>query len=287
MASGMSNSSASSSNGCNRSAAPPKVLAATRCASIALNVEYSKAIVCGISPAVGYCSLSKVANSIKASDSRPASSNGISAVSGSPVICAAAFTSAMSELESSLSSSSAGSGPEASVGARTRLKVAGPTPKKRRSTAAAALSSSGTTCPPSCHSVVMFSQREGTLHSCAGLRSVSALPSTCNDGVAIDLGTSRPIILGRSSHGRLQKLMKNWRDGERAATAAAMVAPLEMPQMPLIGECCSIQRSTCCTLSLTAAARPASSSAESSRPLNAAVRFGSPFASAATNPHPK
>eukprot|EP00964_Phaeocystis_antarctica_P102251 scaffold67627_cov82-Phaeocystis_antarctica.AAC.5 len=49
--------------------------------------------------------------------------------------------------------------------------------------------------------------------------------------------------------------MKNRSDGERAATAAAMSAPSEMPQMPLIGECCSIQRSTgaaclvhCCRL---------------------------------------
>eukprot|EP00964_Phaeocystis_antarctica_P093141 scaffold60035_cov71-Phaeocystis_antarctica.AAC.4 len=99
MASGMSNSSSSSSNGCNRGSAPPKALAATRCASIALNEEYSKAIVFGISPAVGYCSLSKVANFIKASDWSPASSNGISAVSCRPVICAAAFTSATSELE--------------------------------------------------------------------------------------------------------------------------------------------------------------------------------------------
>eukprot|EP00964_Phaeocystis_antarctica_P009219 scaffold5002_cov64-Phaeocystis_antarctica.AAC.2 len=80
--------------------------------------------------------------------------------------------------------------------------------------------------------------------------------------------------------------MKNWRDGERAATAAAMVAPAEMPQMPLTG-CCSIQRSTCRTLSLTAAARPASSSADNSRPPNATAKFGSSFASPATNPHPK
>eukprot|EP00964_Phaeocystis_antarctica_P076584 scaffold47360_cov68-Phaeocystis_antarctica.AAC.3 len=93
------------------------------------------------------------------------------------------------------------------------------------------------------------------------------------------------MLLGRSSHGRLQMLMKNWRDGERAATAAAMVAPAETPQMPLIGECCSIQRSTCRTLSLTAAARPASSSADSSCPLTAAARFGSSLASPATNPH--
>eukprot|EP00964_Phaeocystis_antarctica_P037399 scaffold21356_cov83-Phaeocystis_antarctica.AAC.1 len=65
--------------------------------------------------------------------------------------------------------------------------------------------------------------------------------------------------------------MKNWRDGERAATAAAMVAPAETPQMPLIGECCSIQRSTCRTLSLTAAARPASSSADRRLPKSCGI----------------
>eukprot|EP00964_Phaeocystis_antarctica_P130434 scaffold94293_cov69-Phaeocystis_antarctica.AAC.3 len=93
------------------------------------------------------------------------------------------------------------------------------------------------------------------------------------------------MLVGRSSHGRPQKLMKNWRDGERAATAAAMVAPVETPQMPQIGECCSIQRSTCRTLSITAAARPASSSADNPCPLTAAARFGSSFASPGTNPH--
>eukprot|EP00964_Phaeocystis_antarctica_P149702 scaffold116915_cov75-Phaeocystis_antarctica.AAC.2 len=61
-----------------------------------------------------------------------------------------------------------------------------PVLKKRLSAAEIALSSSGTTCPPSCHSVVMFSQCEGTLLSCAVLKIGSALPSTCNDGVAID-----------------------------------------------------------------------------------------------------
>eukprot|EP00964_Phaeocystis_antarctica_P093140 scaffold60035_cov71-Phaeocystis_antarctica.AAC.3 len=66
------------------------------------------------------------------------------------------------------------------------LKVADLTPKKRRSAAAIAPSSSGTPCPPLCHSVVMFSQREGTLQSCAVLRIVSALPSRCSDRVAID-----------------------------------------------------------------------------------------------------
>eukprot|EP00964_Phaeocystis_antarctica_P008011 scaffold4305_cov74-Phaeocystis_antarctica.AAC.5 len=141
------------------------------------------------------------------------------------------------------------------------LKVADPTPKKRRSAAATAPSSSGTACPPLCHSVVMFSQRDGTLHSCAGLTSLSALPSTCNDGTVIDWGTSRSMLVGRRSHGMLQKLMKNWRDGERAATAAAMNPPSEMPQMPLTGACWSIQRSTCRTLSQIAAARLASSSA--------------------------
>eukprot|EP00964_Phaeocystis_antarctica_P005290 scaffold2893_cov83-Phaeocystis_antarctica.AAC.1 len=286
----MSNSSASSSNGCNRGAAPPKALAATRCASIALNVEYSKAIVCGISPAVGYCSLNRATSSTKASESSPASSNGISAVSGRPVICAAAFTSAMSELESSLSSSSAGSGPEAPMGTCMMLKVAGLTPKKRRSAAATAPSSSGTTCPPLCHSIVMFSQREGTLKSCAAFNSSSALPSTCNDGTVINSGRSKSMLVGRRSHGMLHKLMKNRRDGERAATAAAMSPPSEMPQMPLIGECCfSIQHSTCRTLSLTAAARPASSSADNPRPRNAAARSSASPASAgaATNPHPK
>eukprot|EP00964_Phaeocystis_antarctica_P007666 scaffold4143_cov72-Phaeocystis_antarctica.AAC.4 len=79
--------------------------------------------------------------------------------------------------------------------------------------------------------------------------------------------------------------MKNWRDGERAATAAAMSPPSEMPQMPLIGEgCFSIQHSTCRTLSLNAAVRPASFSADNPGPLNASAR--SP-ASAAASPHPK
>eukprot|EP00964_Phaeocystis_antarctica_P068127 scaffold41262_cov98-Phaeocystis_antarctica.AAC.1 len=55
--------------------------------------------------------------------------------------------------------------------------------------------------------------------------------------------------------------MKNWRDGERAATAAAMSPPSDMPQIPLIGACCSIQRSTCRTLSQAASARFASISA--------------------------
>eukprot|EP00964_Phaeocystis_antarctica_P124195 scaffold87881_cov65-Phaeocystis_antarctica.AAC.1 len=59
--------------------------------------------------------------------------------------------------------------------------------------------------------------------------------------------------------------MNNWSDGERAATAAAMSAPSEMPQMPLIGACCSIQRSTCRTLSQAAAARPASEACEQLR----------------------
>eukprot|EP00964_Phaeocystis_antarctica_P037471 scaffold21388_cov71-Phaeocystis_antarctica.AAC.2 len=71
--------------------------------------------------------------------------------------------------------------------------------------------------------------------------------------------------------------MNSWRDGERAAAAAAMRAPPQMPQIPLIGACCSIQRSTCRTLSLTAAARPSSSSAD----------ILSPAASCAFNPHPK
>ena len=103
-------------------------------------------------------------------------------------------------------------------------------------------SSSGTAGPPLCHSVVVFSQRDGTLRSCAGLNSSSTLPSTCNDGTVIDWGTSRSMVVGRSSHCLLQKLMKNWRDGERAATAAAMSAPSKMPQMPLIGAYWSIQR---------------------------------------------
>eukprot|EP00964_Phaeocystis_antarctica_P138222 scaffold102890_cov72-Phaeocystis_antarctica.AAC.1 len=81
--------------------------------------------------------------------------------------------------------------------------------------------------------------------------------------------------------------MKNLRDGERAATAAAMVPPAEMPQMPLIGECCSIQRSTCRTLSLTAAARPASSSAESSCRPTLVARFDASPAPVPVNPHPK
>eukprot|EP00964_Phaeocystis_antarctica_P036961 scaffold21105_cov82-Phaeocystis_antarctica.AAC.2 len=138
------------------------------------------------------------------------------------------------------------------------------TPKKRLSTVAIAPSSSGTTCPPLCHSVVMLSQRDGTLQSCAVLRIGSALPSRCSDGVVIVWGTSRSMPVGRCSHGMLQKLINILRDGERAATAAAMSAPSEMPQMPLIGACCSIQRSTCRTLWLTAAARLASSSAVNS-----------------------
>eukprot|EP00964_Phaeocystis_antarctica_P020585 scaffold11383_cov70-Phaeocystis_antarctica.AAC.2 len=167
------------------------------------------------------------------------------------------------------------------------LKVADLTPKKRRSAAATAPSSSGTTCPPLCQSIVIFSQREGTLKSCAALNSSSALPSTCNDGTVIDWGTSRSMLVGRRSHGMLQKLMKNWRDGERAATAAAMSPPSEMPQMPLIGEgCFSIQHSTCRTLLLNAAVRPASSSADNPGPLNASARSSASPASAAS-PHPK
>eukprot|EP00964_Phaeocystis_antarctica_P115652 scaffold79633_cov69-Phaeocystis_antarctica.AAC.3 len=152
-----------------------------------------------------------------------------------------------------------------------------PAPKKCRNAALIPPSSGGTMCPPLCHSVVILSQCEGTLKSCAVLKSWSALPSRCSDGIVIDWGTSRSIPVGRRSHGVLQKLMKNWSDGERAATAAAMSAPPQMPQMPLIGACCSIQRSTCRTLSLTAAARPASSSADSLPPA----------ASCAFNPHPK
>eukprot|EP00964_Phaeocystis_antarctica_P009565 scaffold5200_cov69-Phaeocystis_antarctica.AAC.2 len=114
MAPGSSNPSAGCSS--SRCTAPPLPSVAVRCASIALNVGYSKAIVCEISPTVGYRSLSKVANSIKASDSRPASSNGMSAVSGRPVICATASTSATSESESGLPSG-ASPGPEASMGA--------------------------------------------------------------------------------------------------------------------------------------------------------------------------
>ena len=45
----------------------------------------------------------------------------------------------------------------------------------------------------------ILSQRDRTLHSCAGLRRVSALPSTCSDGVEIDRGTSRSVIVGRST----------------------------------------------------------------------------------------
>eukprot|EP00964_Phaeocystis_antarctica_P093139 scaffold60035_cov71-Phaeocystis_antarctica.AAC.2 len=74
--------------------------------------------------------------------------------------------------------------------------------------------------------------------------------------------------VGRRFHDMLQKLINISMDGERAATAAAMSAPSEMPQMPLIGECCSIQRSTCRTLSLTAAARLPSSSAVNSSPCD-------------------
>ena len=110
----------------------------------------------------------------------------------------------------------------------------------------------------------MLSQRVGTLQSCAVLRIGSALPSRCNDGVVIGWGTSKSKSLGSRSHGMLQKLMNILRDGERAATAVAISAPSEMPQIPLIGECCLIQRSTCRTLSLTAAARLASSSAVNS-----------------------
>eukprot|EP00964_Phaeocystis_antarctica_P119347 scaffold83097_cov69-Phaeocystis_antarctica.AAC.1 len=146
------------------------------------------------------------------------------------------------------------------------IAAGAPAAKKRRSAAAIAPSSSGTTCPPLCHSVVMFSQRDGTLQSCAALSSSSALPSRCNEGTVINWGSSRSMLVGRRSHGVLQKLMKNWSDGERAATAAAMSAPSEMPQMPLIGACCSIQRSTCRTLSRTAAARPASSTVADSQP---------------------
>eukprot|EP00964_Phaeocystis_antarctica_P076249 scaffold47137_cov64-Phaeocystis_antarctica.AAC.4 len=146
------------------------------------------------------------------------------------------------------------------------LAAGTPAPKKRRSAAAIAPSSSGTTCPPLCHSVVIFSQRDGTLLSCAALSSSSALPSTCSEGTITSWGTSRSMLVGRRSHGVLQKLMRNWSDGERAATAAAMSAPSEMPQMPLIGACCSIQRSTCRTLSQAAAARPASSAAADPQP---------------------
>eukprot|EP00964_Phaeocystis_antarctica_P008010 scaffold4305_cov74-Phaeocystis_antarctica.AAC.4 len=113
MAPGSSNPSAGCSS--SRCTAPPLPSAAVRCASIALNVGYSKATVCGISPAVGYRSLNKATSSTKASESSPASSNGTSAVSGSPVICATASTSAMSESESV--PSGANPGPEASMGA--------------------------------------------------------------------------------------------------------------------------------------------------------------------------
>eukprot|EP00964_Phaeocystis_antarctica_P024863 scaffold13930_cov65-Phaeocystis_antarctica.AAC.10 len=154
------------------------------------------------------------------------------------------------------------------------LRCAVPAPRSRRSAGAVAPSSSGTTCPPLCHSIVMFSQRDGTLKSCAALSSSSALPSTCNEGTVINWGTSRSMLVGRRSHGVLQKLMKNWSDSERAATAAAMSAPSEMPQMPLIGACCSIQRSTCRTLSQTAAARPDSSTAADSQPNEACEQLG-------------
>eukprot|EP00964_Phaeocystis_antarctica_P007665 scaffold4143_cov72-Phaeocystis_antarctica.AAC.3 len=106
---------ASDSNGGSDDSKPSPPTVAVRCASIALNVGYSKAIVCGFFPAVGYRSLSKVANFIKASDSSPASSNGISAVSGRPVISATASTSATSEPESV--PSGANPGPEAPMGA--------------------------------------------------------------------------------------------------------------------------------------------------------------------------
>eukprot|EP00964_Phaeocystis_antarctica_P029509 scaffold16628_cov78-Phaeocystis_antarctica.AAC.5 len=69
--------------------------------------------------------------------------------------------------------------------------VPAPAPKKRRSAAAIALSSSGITCPPLCHSIVMLSQREGTLKSCAALNSSSALPSTCNDGTELPLPAAK------------------------------------------------------------------------------------------------
>eukprot|EP00964_Phaeocystis_antarctica_P027925 scaffold15744_cov69-Phaeocystis_antarctica.AAC.2 len=162
------------------------------------------------------------------------------------------------------------------------LKLVAPPKKKRRSAAAIAPSISGTACPPSCHSVVIFSQRDGTLLSCAALSSSSALPSTCKEGTVINWGTSRSMLVGRRSHGVLQKLMNNWSDGERAATAAAMSAPSEMPQMPLIGACCSIQRSTCRTLSQTAAARLASSTDAESQPKKLA-RLYSPAAARLAN----
>eukprot|EP00964_Phaeocystis_antarctica_P042501 scaffold24364_cov70-Phaeocystis_antarctica.AAC.6 len=83
--------------------------------------------------------------------------------------------------------------------------------------------------------------------------------------------------------------MKNWRDGERAATTAAMSAPSEMPQMPIIGACCSIQRSTCRTLSSTAAARLASFSANSSLLGGASWNAGDEFqeSSSVVIPQPK
>eukprot|EP00964_Phaeocystis_antarctica_P072284 scaffold44181_cov62-Phaeocystis_antarctica.AAC.1 len=75
--------------------------------------------------------------------------------------------------------------------------------------------------------------------------------------------------------------MKNWRDGERAATTAAMSAPSETPQMPLTGACRSIQRSTCRTLSSTAVARLASFSANSSSLGGASWKVGAKVAGAA------
>eukprot|EP00964_Phaeocystis_antarctica_P076583 scaffold47360_cov68-Phaeocystis_antarctica.AAC.2 len=121
----------------------------------------------------------------KISDPSPASISSVSAMSGCPVISATASTSATSESESGLGTLPLELAAAVSTWTVPKLAV-DPALKKRRSAALIPPSSSGTACPPSCHSVVMFSQREGTLHSCAGLIIVSALPSTCNDGVAID-----------------------------------------------------------------------------------------------------
>eukprot|EP00964_Phaeocystis_antarctica_P054383 scaffold31954_cov66-Phaeocystis_antarctica.AAC.6 len=129
------------------------------------------------------------------SESSPASSSGASASTSPPTVRAASASTVLSDTDAEGAAVDTVSCEGAFAGGPRRARLVpswdkpsppAPSPKKRRNAATIAPSSSGTTCPPLCHSIVMFSQRDGTLKSCAALSSSSALPSRCNEGTMIN-----------------------------------------------------------------------------------------------------